>query len=39
MEPCGTPALIKPHDEFWSLSKTRSFLLCRKIINNCNKLR
>ena len=26
IEPCGTPALMKPHDEHWPLSKTCCFL-------------
>ena len=37
MEPCRTPALMKPHDEHWPFSETRCFLLFRKLINNCNK--
>ena len=38
MEPCGTPALIKPNDERWPFRKTLCFLLSRKLVNNCNKL-
>ena len=37
IELCGTPALMKPHDKHWLFSKTRYFLLSRKLINNCNK--
>ena len=38
IEPCGTPALMKPRDKHWSFSKTRCILLSRKLINNCNQL-
>ena len=38
MKNYGTPAAIKPYDEHWSFSKTRCFLLSKKLINKYNKL-